>query len=338
MITLGIETSCDETSCAIVKDGRKILSNIIYTQAEHQKFGGVVPEVASRAHVKKIIPVYKQCLIEANVDISNIDLIAATMGPGLVGPLLVGLTFAKGLAFATGKKFIPVNHIEGHLAANILEHPELDKHHLTLIVSGGHTMLVEVKSFGEYELLGQTKDDAAGEAFDKVAKIMGLGYPGGVAVDKLAMQGNSNYFKFPRPLIHEQSYKFSYSGLKTAVLLHIKKLSEQEFETNKANIAASFQEAAVEVLVKKTIKAAKDKNIKHITLSGGVAANSRLRSMMTEQCQSNKLRLFYPSIELCTDNAAMVAAAGTYNYEKNGAGEFIANAVPYLKLINQPKT
>ncbi len=337
MITLGIETSCDETSCAVVKDGRDILSNIIYTQLEHQKFGGVVPEVASRAHVQKILPVYRQCLKEANIELSDIDLIAATMGPGLVGPLLVGLTFAKGLAFAAGKKFISVNHIEGHLAANILEHPGLDEHHLTLIVSGGHTMLVEVKSFGEYELLGQTKDDAAGEAFDKVAKIMGLGYPGGVVVDKLAMQGDSNYFKFPRPLQHEPGYKFSYSGLKTAVILHIKKLSEKEFENNKANIAASFQEAAVEVLVKKTIKAAQEKNIGHITLSGGVAANSRLRSMMTEQCQSNRLRLFYPSIELCTDNAAMIAAAGSYNYEKSGAGEFIANAVPNLKLINQPQ-
>ncbi len=333
MITLGIETSCDETSCAVVKDGEQILSNIIYSQEDHQKFGGVVPEVASRAHVKKIVPIYEQALKEADLPIEKIDLIAATMGPGLVGPLLVGLTFAKGLAFASGKQFIPVNHMEGHLAANILEHRELDEKHLTLIVSGGHTMLVEINGFGNYELLGQTIDDAAGEAFDKVGKIMGLGYPGGIAIDRLAKQGNSSYVKFPRPLVHEKSYRFSYSGLKTAVALYIKKLSPEEFEKHKADIAASFQEAAVEVLVIKTLKAAIEKNIRHVTLSGGVAANSRLRSMMKEKLENNKLRLFYPSIKLCTDNAAMIAAAGTYRFEKEGPGEFAANAIPYLRLV-----
>ena len=331
MIVLGIESSCDETSVAIIKDGREILSNVILSQDEHTKFGGVVPEVASRVHLKTIVPIFEEALEEAGITLDNVDLIAATMGPGLVGPLLVGLTFAKGLAYAKSIPFVPVNHIEGHLSANYLEHRELDSHHLSLIVSGGHTILVDVKSFGEYELLGNTKDDAAGEAYDKVAKIMGLGYPGGAKLDKLAHEGDPTYMKFPRPMLKENHYMFSFSGLKTAVSLHINKLTDEEFASNRANIAASFQEAAVEVLVEKTLKAAREKNIKHITLAGGVAANSRLRSMFTERLQGNQ-QLFYPSIKLCTDNAAMIAAAGYYRFQKDGPGELIANAVPYLKL------
>ncbi len=338
MLVLGIETSCDETSVAVIRDGREILSNVILSQTVHTKFGGVVPEVASRAHLKTIVPIYHQALKEANVALADIDLVAATMGPGLVGALLVGLTFAKGLAFAASKPFVAVNHIESHLSANYLEHPDMDQHHLSLIVSGGHTMLVKVKSFGDYEILGRTKDDAVGEAFDKVAKVMGLGYPGGHKLDTLAQSGDPSYVKFPRAMLKDKSYRFSYSGLKTAVALYIDKLPDDEFEKHKADIAASFQEAAVEVLVEKTLAAATEYKIRDIALAGGVAANSRLRSMFRERFdqhghrEKNRHRLFWPSVKLCTDNAAMVAAAGYYRFQKDGPGEMTANAVPYLPL------
>lgn len=332
MLTLGIETSCDETSAAVIEDGKKILSNVILSQKEHTKFGGVVPEVASRVHLKTVVPIYLEALEEAKVTLDDIDLIAATMGPGLVGPLLIGLTFAKGLALAKNKKFVGVNHIEGHLSANFLEHPDLDQNHLCLIVSGGHTNLIEVKKFGQYHQLGHTKDDAAGEAFDKVAKIMGLGYPGGAVVDKLAQSGDRNYFKFPRAMLKEDNYLFSYSGLKTAVSLHIQKLSDDEFESSKADIATSFQEAAVEILVEKTLRAARELNLRHIAVSGGVAANSRLRSMFTERLEPNQ-NFFYPSIKLCTDNAAMIAAAGYYRFQIDGETDLSINATPYLKII-----
>ena len=331
MLILGIETSCDETSMAIVEDGRKILANIILSQAIHTDFGGVVPEVASREHMKTIVPIYRQALVKANVTLKQIGLIAATMGPGLVGPLLVGLSFAKGLAFAAGIPFVAVNHMEGHLAANILQHTELDRHHLTLIVSGGHTMLVEVRGFGEYEILGRTKDDAAGEAFDKVAKMMGLGYPGGAEVDRLAKTGNPKYFRFPRA-VRKDGYNFSYSGLKTAVSLYLEKIDEAEFDRHKADIAASFQEAAVEVLVEKTVKAASERNLRDVTISGGVAANSRLRELLGEKLKRYDKRLFYPHPVLCTDNAAMIAAAGFYQFDKEGPSEFVVEATPYLKL------
>lgn len=317
---------------AVVRSGREILSNVILSQTVHSRFGGVIPEIASREHIKAILPVYRQALSEAKVTLDEIELITATMGPGLVGPLLVGLSFAKGLAYAKGTPLVPVNHLEGHLAANMLEHPELDSHHLTLIVSGGHTMLVEVKSFGDYDLLGQTRDDAAGEAFDKVAKLMGLGYPGGAALDKLAQNGDRGYHRFPRAM-RQEDYQFSYSGLKTAVAIYLEKLSPDELEKHRCDIAASFQEAVVEVLVNKTIAAARDRKIRDITISGGVAANSRLRRTMREQLEKLNKRLFYPSLALCTDNAAMIAAAGFYRYEKDGPGELIANAIPNLQLI-----
>lgn len=332
MLVLGIESSCDETSVAVIRDGNEVLANIILSQKEHTKFGGVVPEVASRTHLKTIVPIYEEALEKADVSLTDIDLIAATMGPGLVGPLLVGLTFAKGLAYASSIPFVGVNHMEGHLSANYLTHQNIDEHHLSLIVSGGHTMLLEVKSFGEYKMLGNTKDDAAGEAYDKVAKIMGLGYPGGAALDKLAQEGDSSYKKFPRAMMREQGYMFSYSGLKTAVSLHIKSLSDEDFKKNIANIAASFQEAAIEVLVEKTLRAAKEKHINHVTIAGGVAANSRIRSMFSERIRGNQ-KLFYPPISLCTDNAAMIAAAGYYRFKKDGPSELITNAVPYLKMV-----
>jgi len=332
MLVLGIETSCDETSVAVVEDGRRILSNVILSQTVHSKFGGVVPEVASRAHLKTIVPIYERALKEAGVGLDEIGLVASTMGPGLVGALLVGLTFAKGIAFARSIPFVPVNHIEGHLAANILQHPELDKRHLCLIVSGGHTMLVEVEEFGDYHVLGRTKDDAVGEAFDKVAKVMGLGYPGGHKIDELAQGGDPDYHRFPRAMMKDKSYRFSYSGLKTAVALYIDKLPREEFDRHKADIAASFQEAAVEVLVEKTLAAAGERSIRDITLAGGVAANSRLRSMFQQRLDRARHRLFWPDADLCTDNAAMIAAAGFYLFEKYGAGELIANADPGLRL------
>lgn len=332
MLTLGIETSCDETSVAVVRDGREILSNIILSQTDHTKFGGVVPEIAGRAHLRKIVPVYRQALHEAGIKLDNIDLIAATMGPGLIGPLLVGLTFAKGLAFASSIPFIAVHHMEGHIAANLLEHSDLPDHHLTLIVSGGHTMLVEVNGFGTYRILGATKDDAAGEAFDKVAKLLGLGYPGGAKLDRLAAGGDPKFIRFPRPMLKEPGYQFSYSGLKTAVALYLKKLSADEVQEQLADIAASFQEAAVMVLVEKTVRAAGELQLSNVTISGGVAANSRLRTVLTERLSAIGCKLFYPSLPLCTDNGAMIAAAGYYRFQDDGASELAVSAVPYLKL------
>jgi len=332
MLTLGIETSCDETAVAVVRDGREILSNIISSQAIHAAFGGVVPEVASREHLKTIVPVYELALKQAQVELKDIELVTATMGPGLVGPLLVGLTFGKGLAFSTNKPFVPVSHLEGHLAANSLQHPDLKGHHLSLVVSGGHTMLVEVRSFGVYEVLGETRDDAVGEAFDKVAKLMGLGYPGGAKIDRLAPDGDGDYINFPRAMKKENDYSFSYSGLKTAVALYLKKLDKKEFEKHKADIAASFQEAAVEVLVEKTVSAALNKRIKDVAITGGVAANSRLREMMKMRLDAIGGRLFFPSRDLCTDNAAMIAAAGYFRFKKEGTGDFSASAIPYLRL------
>jgi len=334
MLTLGIESSCDETSVAVVRAGRETLSNVMLSQADHERFGGVVPEVASRAHLRTILPVYRQSLDEASVSLEDIELIAATMGPGLVGPLLVGLSFAKGLAFASGKPLIGVHHIEGHIAANLLEHPELDQRHLTLIVSGGHTMLVEVNPFGTYRIMGQTKDDAAGEAFDKVAKLLDLGYPGGPKLDALAREGDAGYVRFPRALKSEDGYRFSYSGLKTAVALHLKKLSPDEIDRHRADIAASFQEAAIEVLVSKTVRAAEDLGVRHVTVSGGVAANSRLREVLAKSIQRAGRCLFFPSSELCTDNAAMIATAGYHRYLADGPSEMVLNAVPYLKLTD----
>ncbi|HOZ06703.1 MAG TPA: tRNA (adenosine(37)-N6)-threonylcarbamoyltransferase complex transferase subunit TsaD [candidate division Zixibacteria bacterium] len=332
MLALGIETSCDETAAAVIADGSRVLANVILSQADHARFGGVVPEIASREHLKTIVPIYRQAMETAGVGIGDLGLIAATMGPGLVGPLLVGLTFAKGLAFAARLPFVPVNHLEGHLAANLLAYADLSPHHLTLVVSGGHTMLIEVNGFGVYRVLGRTQDDAAGEAFDKVAKLMDLGYPGGAWLDKLAQQGNPGYVRFPRAMLDREDYHFSFSGLKTAVALHLKKLSPGELARHKADIAASFQEAVAEVLAEKTLRAARDLQIHDVTVSGGVAANSRLRALLGERLTPEGRRLFSPPPELCTDNAAMIAAAGYFRYRKEGAGEMSANAVPYLRL------
>ena len=334
MLTLGIETSCDETSAAVVDSGRHTLSNVILSQIDHVRFGGVVPEVASRAHLRTIVPVYREALAQAGIGLDRIELIAATMGPGLVGPLLVGLTFAKGLAFATGTPFVAVNHIEGHIAANMLSHQDLERHHLALIVSGGHTLLVEIESFGKYHVLGRTKDDAVGEAFDKVAKLMGLGYPGGARLDRLAASGDPKYHRFPRPLKGDPGFDFSYSGLKTAVALHLARLDDEEIDRHRADLAAAFQEAALEPLVERTVRAVRERGLKHVTLSGGVAANSRLRTLLDRALQRAGGKLFAPPLELCTDNAAMIAAAGLATFEARGPSELTANATPYLDLVD----
>jgi N6-L-threonylcarbamoyladenine synthase len=333
MITLGLETSCDETSVALVRDSREILSNVTSSQLVHKKYGGVVPELASREHLKAIIAVYQEAFREAAISLDQVDLIAATYGPGLVGALLVGLSFAKGVAFGLGKPLVAVNHLEGHIAANFLVHSQLPEPHLTLIISGGHTSLVLVKRFGDYQLIGQTKDDAVGEAYDKVAKMLGLDYPGGAEIDQLAKVGRRDYFRFPRGLIKEDSFDFSYSGLKTAVALHLRDISEKEREEWKADIAASFQEAALEVLVHKVVRAVGEHNVRAVTLSGGVASNSRLKELMGEALREVEADFYFPPQELCTDNAAMIAAAGYRRYHLDGPSDLSVNAVPSLGLM-----
>ena len=287
IITLAVESSCDETSVAVLKNGREVISNIINTQVDlHKKFGGVVPEVASRKHIENIDVVLQEALDKANIALNDIDHIAVTYGPGLVGALLVGLSHAKALAFTLNKPLVGVNHIEGHVSANYIEHKDLKPPFITLIVSGGHTHLVEVKDYGEYEILGRTRDDASGEAFDKIARAMGLGYPGGPIVDRLAKEGNKNAIDFPRAYLDE-GYDFSFSGLKSAVLnyLNAKKMKNEEIVVE--DVCASFQEAVVEVLSQKAIKAAKEKGYNTITLAGGVACNSALRDKLTELGKEN---------------------------------------------------
>jgi len=333
MIVLGIETSCDETSVAVVEDGRRMLSNIIHSQSIHQRFGGVVPELAGREHIKRIIPIVKEALDEAGVTLEGVDGYAATFGPGLVGALLVGLSLAKSLAYFLDKPFYAVNHLEGHIAANLLAHPDLGETFLTLLVSGGHTLLIDVDGIGRYTIMGRTLDDAAGEAFDKVAKILGLGYPGGAAVDRLAQSGNREFIRFPRALAADKRLDFSYSGLKTAVALYVQKLSADQLQQQKADIAASFQEAAVDTLCEKSILGLRKTKRKTLALSGGVAANSRLRAKLETACRALDVRLFYPPLELCTDNAAMIAAAGHWHLSRGECSPFGVNAVPYQKVI-----
>lgn len=332
IITLAVESSCDETSVAVLKNGREVLSNIINTQVDlHKKFGGVVPEVASRKHIENIDVVLQEALDKANITLNDVDHIAVTYGPGLVGALLVGLSHAKALAFTLNKPLVGVNHIEGHVSANYIEHKDLKPPFITLIVSGGHTHLVEVKDYGEYEILGRTRDDASGEAFDKIARSMGLGYPGGPIVDRLAKEGNKNAIDFPRAYLDE-GYDFSFSGLKSAVLnyLNAKKMKNEEIVVE--DVCASFQEAVVEVLSKKAIKAAKEKGYNTITLAGGVACNSALRDKLTELGKQNNIYIKYPSPVLCTDNAAMIGCAGYYSYINGRRDDMSLNAVPNLRI------
>jgi N6-L-threonylcarbamoyladenine synthase len=333
MRVLGIETSCDETAVAVVEDGRKILSNLIASQAHlHEKFGGVVPEVASRAHLEAINPMITLALTEAGMWVGDLDGVAVTIGPGLVGALLVGLASAKAMALALDVPFIGVNHLEGHIYANVIEHGPLEEPYVAFLVSGGHTMLVWVPEAFHYELLGQTLDDAAGEAFDKVARFIGLGFPGGPAVDALAKRGNREAMKFPRALAREPGYDFSLSGVKTAVVRHVREARARGEEVNAADLAASFQEAVVEVEVDKTISAAVDKDVRKVVLGGGVVANTRLRQLMNERARANGLEVFIPSPELCTDNAAMIACAGYYRLERGERTNLEVAAHPSLPL------
>lgn len=333
IITLAIESSCDETACAILKNGRQVLANVISTQIDiHKKFGGVVPEVASRKHIENIDIVVEEALEKAGMKFSDISHIAVTYGPGLVGALLVGLSYAKSLAFSLGIPLVGVNHIEGHLSANYIEHEDLVPPFVTLIVSGGHTHLVEVKDYGDYEILGKTKDDASGEAFDKIARAMGLGYPGGPIVDRLAKEGDPNAIDFPRACIHEEGYDFSFSGLKSSVLNYLNSMKMKGKEIVAEDVCASFQEAVVDVLSYKAIKATKDKGYTRLTLSGGVAANSALRDILKTRAESEGIDLKYPPMVLCTDNAAMIGCAGYYRYIKGRRDDMYLNAVPNLKI------
>ncbi len=332
MLILGIETSCDETAAAIVKDGRQILSNVILSQNVHEIYGGVVPELASREHIKTIIPVVERALSEAQQKPEDLDGIAVTYGPGLVGSLLIGLSFAKGLAYSFNKPLLGVNHLEGHLFSNYLEHPDFCPPYVCLIISGGHTLLVYIREDGRYKLLGQTRDDAAGEAFDKVGNLLGLGYPAGPKLDKLAKEGNPEAIKFPRAFLEKESFDFSFSGIKTAVALFWQKLSPPEKEGHLADVAASFQEAVVDVLVDKLLRAAQQYNVEQIALAGGVACNSRLRARLRLKEKELGLKLYYPSPILCTDNGAMIAAVGDFKLTRGDMSELNLNAVPYLKL------
>ncbi|MBE9535541.1 MAG: tRNA (adenosine(37)-N6)-threonylcarbamoyltransferase complex transferase subunit TsaD [Proteobacteria bacterium] len=327
MKVLGIESSCDETAAAVVEGGRKVLSNIVVSQVkDHALFGGVVPEVASRKHTEAIVPVINAALGDAGLGLDDIDGIAVTQGPGLVGALLVGLSVAKSLAFARNIPFVGINHIEGHLTAIFLEE-EVEFPYVGLIVSGGHTSIYLVKDLGDYQLLGKTIDDAAGEAFDKVAKVLGLGYPGGALMDRLAKQGDCKAIRFPRGLLGKAKFNFSFSGMKTAASQYIKKQHEDLIGGMTNDIAASFQEAIVDVLVKKTVAAAEQSDVKSIVISGGVACNSRLRARMAEIAKEAGIKTCFPSPVFCTDNAAMIAALGDYYLKSGKRSDLAMNAV-----------
>ncbi len=335
ILVLGIESSCDETAAAVVKNGREVLSNVISSQIDiHTLYGGVVPEIASRKHIERINQVIEEALLNAEVTLEEIDAISVTYGPGLVGALLVGVSAAKAIAYAVHKPLVGVHHIEGHIAANYIEHKELKPPFLCLVVSGGHTHLVKVIEYNRFEVIGCTHDDAAGEAFDKVARAIGLGYPGGPKVDKIAKEGNPYAIEFPRAKIagegHE--YDFSFSGVKSAVLNYLNGCEMKNVVINKADVAASFQQAVVEVLVERAVNATKKFGDRRIAVAGGVAANSALRMAMQDRCSDEGIELFYPSPVYCTDNAAMIASQGYYEYISGTRSGLDLNAVPNLKI------
>ncbi len=333
ILILAIESSCDETAAAVVKNGRTVLSNIISSQiALHTLYGGVVPELASRKHIEKINPVIEEALSTAGVGLSDIDAIGVTYGPGLVGALLVGVAEAKAIAYAAKKPLVGVHHIEGHVSANYIENPDLEPPFLCLVVSGGHTHLVLVKDYGVYEVIGRTHDDAAGEAYDKVARAIGLGYPGGPKVDALAKEGNSHAIFFPRAHIEGAPFDFSFSGLKSAVLNYLNSCQMKGEEINQADVAASFQQAVVDVLVERAQAAADEFHMERVALAGGVAANSSLRAAMEQACAKRGLKFYRPSPIFCTDNAAMIGTAAYYEFQKGIRSNLELNAVPNLKI------
>ena len=326
VLILGIESSCDETAAAVVKNGREVLSNVISSQiAIHEKFGGVVPEIASRNHVEAISNVVKKALNDANVELKDIDAISCTYGPGLVGALLVGVSYAKALSFAANKPLIGTNHIEGHIAANYITHKDLKPPFVAFVISGGHTHLVHIKDYKDFEIIGKTRDDAIGEAFDKVARVIGLGYPGGPKIDKLAKEGEAN---INLPETHFENLDFSFSGIKTAVI----NLNHKTPDLNKADLAASFEKAVTDVLINNSVKACEQLNLKTIALAGGVSANSYIRERFLELEKEKEIKIYYPDLILCTDNAAMIASAGYYNYINEITSTLDLNAVPNLKI------
>ena len=333
ILILAIESSCDETAAAVVKNGREVLSNVISSQiALHTLYGGVVPEIASRKHIEKINQVIEEALKEAEVTLEDIDAIGVTYGPGLVGALLVGVAEAKAIAYAAKKPLVGVHHIEGHIAANFIEHKDLEPPFFSLVVSGGHTHLVRVKDYGKFDIIGRTRDDAAGEAFDKVARAIGLGYPGGPKIDKVSKEGNPEAIAFPRAHVEDSPYDFSFSGIKSAVLNYINQCEMKNEEINKADLVASFQNAVVDALVSRAMMLVKERNIDKLAIAGGVASNSALREALSSACEENGIKYYSPSPKLCTDNAAMIGAAGYYDYIKGVRHGFDLNAVPNLKL------
>ncbi len=332
-LILGIESSCDETAAAVVKNGREVLSNVISSQIElHAEYGGVVPEIASRKHIEQIIQVIEAALVEAKTDLKELNAIAVTYGPGLVGPLLVGVSAAKAVSFATGIPLIGVHHIEGHISANFIENKGLEPPFVCLVASGGHSHLVVVKDYGVYDLIGQTRDDAAGEAFDKVARAIGLGYPGGPKIDRLSKEGNPDAISFPRAKVEGSEYDFSFSGLKSAVLNYLNACRMREETVNAADVAASFQKAVVDVLTEHSLKAVEAYGYDKFAIAGGVAANSFLREAFEKECAKRGISFYRPSPVFCTDNGAMIAVAGYYEYEKGVRSGYDLNAVPNLKL------
>jgi len=333
VLILAIESSCDETAAAVIKNGREVLSNVIFSQiALHTVYGGVVPEIASRKHIEKINQVIEEALQKANVTLQDIDAIAVTYGPGLVGALLVGVSAAKAISFSTGIPLIGVHHIEGHISANYIENQDLEPPYICLVVSGGHSHLVVVKDYGEYEIIGRTRDDAAGEAFDKVARAIGLGYPGGPKIDKLSKEGNPEAIHFPRAKIVDNEYDFSFSGLKSAVLNYLNGCQMKGEPVCEADVAASFQKAVIDVLVEHSLHAVKQYGFDKFAIAGGVASNSSLRSAFEKECTKRKIAFYHPSPIYCTDNAAMIGVAGYYEYLKGVRSGLDLNAVPNLKL------
>ena len=330
---LAIESSCDETAAAVIVNGRRVLSNVIYSQIDlHTLYGGVVPEIASRKHIEKISQVVDAALREAGIDKSELDAVAVTYGPGLVGALLVGLSFAKAYAYALGLPLVGVHHIEGHIAANYIEHPELEPPFLCLVVSGGHTHLVNVKDYDSFEILGRTRDDAAGEAYDKVARAIGLGYPGGPKIDRVAKEGNPSAIDFPRAKLSGDEYDFSFSGLKSAVLNYLNLCQMKGIEVVQADVAASFQAAVVDVLAANAVLAMESYNAKKFAIAGGVASNTALRERLEAECKKRNVEFYRPSPILCTDNAAMIGCAGYYEFIKGKRDGLDLNAVPQLRL------
>ena len=330
---LAIESSCDETAASVVLHGRTVLSNVISSQIDiHTLYGGVVPEIASRKHTERINRVVRESLAQAGMELSDVDAVAVTYGPGLVGALLVGVSFAKGLAYAAGKPLIAVHHIEGHISANYIDHPELEPPFPCLVVSGGHTHLVRVKDYGEYEVLGMSRDDAAGEAFDKVARAIGLGYPGGPKIDKVSDEGDPDAIAFPRAKVGDSEYDFSFSGLKSAVLNYLNSCNMQGIEVSQSDVAASFQKAVVDVLTEHAMLALDKNGDKKFAIAGGVASNRHLREAMEKECAKRNIVFYRPAPIYCTDNAAMIGAAAYYEYQKGNFAGPDLNAVPNLKL------